>query len=177
MKMRLILIITLIFVFSSLTGCISTTDEENNENKGYQLFFETSIKLEGIDNYLIYLPLIEGWDTLIDDITIIQGNINYSVIETEYGKSLCLNGTGNMQINAERIYINRPTINITLFDQMNLNANIFCKKIPTNGEVSLLWSFSDSALDEKAGGYGYKIDEDLENEWKEYKISTISIGG
>jgi hypothetical protein len=175
-RMRIHSIIVIFIVgIPFISGCLSNSDIF--EEKGYLFYYEISISSENVDHYLIYLPQIDGWNTLIDDISLIDGDGVYSIIDMEFGNVLSINSSQDIHINAEREFEHRPEINISLFNQTSFTGRIYCGIYPIEAQLTLLWLFTDSTINEKGGGYGYNLDGELNNGWNELVAIEELIGG
>jgi hypothetical protein len=88
-----------------LAGCIGD-DSNDNEHTSHQYSLEIDVNQTG--KFIIYTPLPLSWSTteahekevseVINKLKIINGNVNFSVIETEYGYALKIEGNGDLNI-------------------------------------------------------------------------------
>ena len=178
MKIKLLIIILILFLGILFPGCINESHNESNKEKD-QLYFELNIYLENIENYTLLLPYPQNWTNFIEDLNLKNGIANYYLIDTKYGLSLRIDGENEIQLVGNKIIEDSENIELTLLkkNESILKSYVFCDKSPEIGNVTILFMFSKSSLNEKKGGIGYNIDSYLNNGWQEQKVIIEEIGG
>ena len=167
----------LIILILLLTGCFFPNNEDENEIT--LLHYDIEININNVTNFTIHVPILIGWDDFVDNIQILEGNVTYEIILTEFGEALKIRGNGNISLNSDKKINGGKHFDISLLDQKTWTVKIYCDKTPTQSSLSIMNHLSYHVKNSKNGDFDttYYIKSELESGWQDINVLADSGGG
>jgi hypothetical protein len=173
-KIMAIITICVILLSISFSGCVGDDEKDDDNNYKFNNRFRIQILTDIIDNYTLIVPVPIEWNNIVEDIRITSGYGEIREINSTFGRGLEINSSESMEL--EAIHRSntklKTSYRITLYNNENGTAKVFCKKFPKNSSlhVSFVSEYSISN-----GGSKIRFNEDLNNGWNYLKVNLIEI--